>query len=83
MKRVAPAKPKNILLRQEFALKEKMQIMSHDRWATGLTDAEKFRNGMKPHLKRLAMRRRLSYAITFPVKALRFIRRRCGGNDNV
>jgi coenzyme F420 hydrogenase subunit beta len=83
VKRVAPAKPKNILLRQEFALKEKMQIMSHDRWATGLTDAEKFRDGMRPHLKRLAGGRRLSYAITLPVKALRFIRRRYGGNDNV
>ena len=67
VKRVAPAKPKNILLRQEVALKERMRIMSHDRWATGLTDAEKFRDGMRPHLKQLAAGRRLSYAITFPV----------------
>lgn len=83
VKRVAPAKPKNILLRQEIALKERMRIMSHDRWATGLTDAEKFRDGMKPHMKRLAAGRRLSYAITFPVKALRLVRRRYGDNDNV
>jgi coenzyme F420 hydrogenase subunit beta len=82
-KRVAPARPKNPLLQQEVVLKERMRIMSHDRWATGLTDAEKFRDGMRPHLKRLAGGIRLSYAITFPVKALRFIRRRYGDNDNV
>lgn len=83
VKRVAPARPKNFFLRQEVALKERMRNISHDRWATGLTDAEKFRDGMRPHLKRLAARRRLSYAITLPVKALRFVRRRYGGNDNV
>ena len=82
-RRVLPVRSKKPFLRQEVALKEQMQIMSRDLWNIGSMDAEKFRDGMKPHLKRLAARRRLSYAITFPVKALRFLRRRYGGNENV
>jgi coenzyme F420-reducing hydrogenase beta subunit len=81
-KRVPPARSNNAFLRQEEVLKEQIRIMSRDLWAAGMTDAEKFRGGMKPYLKLLAARRRLSYAITFPVNALRFVRRRYGGNDN-
>ena len=81
-KRVQPAISKNPFLRQEIALKERMRIMSRERWATGMTDAEKFRDDMKPYLKRLKVRRRSSYAITFPVRVFRFLRRDYGGDDN-
>lgn len=80
-KRVLPTRSKNPFLRQEVALKEQMRIMSRDIWSASLMDAEKFRDGMKPYLKRLATRRRLSYAIAFPVKAFKFIRWKCGGSD--
>mgnify|MGYP000937817459 CR=1 FL=1 len=81
-KRVTPMRSKNSFLRLEVAMKEQMRIMSRDLWAAGLTEPEGFRESMNPQLKRLARRRRLSYAITFPLKTLRFIRGVYGGNDD-
>lgn len=82
MKRVVPARPKNPFLRQEVTLKEEMRLMSREQWVT-MADSKRLRERMEPRLKRLVRGRILSYAITFPVKALRFVRRRYGGNDIV
>nr|WP_300999100.1 Coenzyme F420 hydrogenase/dehydrogenase, beta subunit C-terminal domain [Methanoculleus sp.] len=74
-KRVAPSRPKNPLLRQEIALKERMRVVSRDRWGAGERDAEHLRGAMGQDLKRLAVVRRLSKIITFPVRTLRYLRR--------
>ncbi|MCC7555724.1 MAG: Coenzyme F420 hydrogenase/dehydrogenase, beta subunit C-terminal domain [Methanoculleus marisnigri] len=79
-KRVAPTKPKNPLLRQEVALKERMRVASRDRWDAGERDAEHLREAMGPDLRRLTAGRQLSKIITFPVRALRYIRRKVRGS---
>ena len=78
-KRVAPERPKNPFLRQEVVLKERMRALSRDRWSAGERDAGRIREAMEPDLRRLAAGRRISKIITFPVRTLRYIRRKVGG----
>jgi coenzyme F420 hydrogenase subunit beta len=79
-KRVAPARPKNPLLRQEVVLKERMRVASRDRWGAGEQDAEHLREVMGPDLRRLGAGRQISKIITFPVRILWYIRRKVGGS---
>jgi coenzyme F420 hydrogenase subunit beta len=81
-KRVAPERPKNPFLRQEVVLKERMRVASRDRWSTGERDAEHLREAMGPDLRRLGAGRQISKIITFPVRTLRYIRRKVGGNNH-
>ena len=81
-KRVAPARPKNPLLRQEVVLKERMRIASRDRCGSGERDGGRLREAMGPDLRRLAAGRQISKIITFPVRTLRYIRRKVGGNNH-
>ena len=81
-KRVAPGRPKNPFLRQEVVLKERMRALSRDLWGAGERDGERFRAAMGPDLGRLAVERQISKIITFPVRTLRYIRRKVGGNNH-
>jgi coenzyme F420 hydrogenase subunit beta len=79
-KRVAPARPKNPLLRQEVVLKERMRVASRDRWGAGEQDGEHLREVMGPDLRQLGAGRQISKIITFPVRILWYIRRKVGGS---
>lgn len=81
-KRVEPARPKNPFLRQEVVLKERMRVSSRELWSTGERDSERLRAAMGPDLRRLKAGRQLSKIITFPVRTLRYIRRKVGGNNH-
>lgn len=81
-KRVAPTKPKNPLLRQEVVLKERMRVASRELWSTGERDTRRIREAMRPDLERLAVERRMSKVIMFPVRTLQYIRRKVGGNNH-
>ncbi|MDV4343091.1 4Fe-4S binding protein [Methanoculleus sp. YWC-01] len=81
-KRVVPERPKNPLLRQEVVLKERMRVLSRDRWGAGERDAEHLREAIGPDLWRLGAGRQISKIITFPVRTLRYIRRKVGGNNH-
>jgi coenzyme F420 hydrogenase subunit beta len=81
-KRVAPARPKNPLLRQEVVLKERMRVASRDRWGAGERDVEHLWEAMGADLRRLVARRQVSNIITFPVRILRYIQRRFGGSNH-
>lgn len=81
-KRVAPARPKNPLLQQEVVLKERMRVLSRDLWSAGERDGKHLREAMGPDLRRLGAGRQISKIITFPVRTLRYIRRKVGGNNH-
>jgi coenzyme F420 hydrogenase subunit beta len=81
-KRVAPEREKNPFLRQEVVLKERMRVASRDRWGAGERDAERLRAALGPDLRRLATGRQISKVITFPVRTLRYIWRKVGGNNH-
>lgn len=81
-KRVAPERPKNPFLRQEVVLKERMRVASRDRWGAGEQDAEHLREAMGADLRRLGAGRQISKIITFPVRTLRYIRRKVGGSNH-
>lgn len=80
-KRVAPGRPENLFLRQEVVLKERMRVASRDRWGAGERDAEHLREAMGSDLRRLGAERQISKIITFPVRTLRYIRRKVGGRN--
>jgi len=81
-KRVAPEGPKNPFLRQEVVLKERMRGASRELWSTGERDTRRIREAMRPDLERLAVERRMSKVIMFPVRTLQYIRRKVGGNNH-
>jgi len=81
-KRVAPERPKNPFLRQEVVLKERMRVLSRDRWGAGERDGKHLREAMGPDLRRLGAGRQISKIITFPVRILWYIRRKVGGNNH-
>ena len=81
-KRVAPERPKNPLLQQEVVLKERMRVLSRDRWGAGERDGKHLREAMGQDLRRLTAGRQISKIITFPVRTLRYIRRKVGGNNH-
>jgi len=81
-KRVAPERPKNPFLRQEVVLKERMRVLSRDRWGAGERDGKHLREAMGQDLRRLTAGRQISKIITFPVRTLRYIRRKVGGNNH-
>jgi coenzyme F420 hydrogenase subunit beta len=78
-KRVAPERPKNPFLRQEVVLKERMRVLSRDRWGAGERDGKHLREAMGQDLRRLTAGRQISKIITFPVRTLRYIWRKVGG----
>jgi hypothetical protein len=63
-------------------LKERMRVASRDRWGAGERDAEHLREAMGPDLRRLGAGRQISKIIMFPVRTLRYIRRKVGGNNH-
>lgn len=81
-KRVAPARPLNLFLRQEVAAKDRMRELSRDLWGTGERDGNRLREAMGQDLKRLAVARQLSKIIMFPIKTLRYIRREVRGRNH-
>jgi coenzyme F420 hydrogenase subunit beta len=81
-KRVAPERPKNPFLRQEVVLKERMRVLSRDRWGAGERDGKHLREAMGQDLRRLTAGRQISKIITFPVRILWYIRRKVGGNNH-
>jgi len=81
-KRVAPARPRSPFLRQEVVLKERMRALSRELWGAGEQDAEHLREAMEPDLRRLVTVRQISKIIMFPVRTLRYIRRKVGGNNH-
>jgi coenzyme F420 hydrogenase subunit beta len=81
-KRVAPGRPKNPFLRQEVVLKERMRALSRDLWGAEEQDGERLREAMGPDLRQLGAGRQISKIITFPVRTLRYIRRKVGGNNH-
>jgi coenzyme F420 hydrogenase subunit beta len=81
-KRVAPGRPKNPFLRQEVVLKERMRALSRDLWGAGERDTGRIREAMGPDLRRLRAGRQISKIITFPVRTLRYIRRKVGDNNH-
>ncbi len=76
-KRVAPGRPGDPFLWQEVVLKDKMQGLSRELWK----DGERLREVMEPDLRRLAAGRQMSKIIMFPVRTIRYIRRKVGGNN--
>ncbi len=80
-KRVAPGRPKDPFLRQEVVLKERMRALSRDLWGTGGRDGERLREAMGQDLRRLTAGRQIPKIITFPVRTLRYIRRKVGGRN--
>lgn len=81
-KRVAPGRPKNPFLRQEVVLEERMRALSRELWGTGERDGEGLGEAMGPDLGQLAVERQISKIIMFPVRTLRYIRRKVGGNNH-
>lgn len=81
-KRVAAARSKSPFLRQEIVLKERMRVASRDRWGIGERDDERLREAMGPDLRRLVIERQISKTIMFPVRTLRYIRRKVGSNNH-
>ncbi|PKL61466.1 MAG: 4Fe-4S ferredoxin [Methanomicrobiales archaeon HGW-Methanomicrobiales-2] len=81
-KRVAPERPKNPFLRQEVVLKERMRVLSRDRWGAGERDGKHLREAMGQDLRRLTAGRQISKIITFPVRTLRYIQRKAGGRNH-
>ena len=77
-KRVAPGRLRDPFLRQEVVLKDKMQGLSRELWK----DGERLREAVGPDLQRLAAGRQMSRIIMFPVRTLRYIRRKVGGNNH-
>jgi coenzyme F420 hydrogenase subunit beta len=80
-KRVAPGRPKNPFLRQEVVLKERMRVASRDRWGAGERDGAP-PGGNGAGSEAIAAGRQISKIITFPVRTLRYIRRKVGGNNH-
>jgi len=78
-KRVEPARPGDPFLRQEIVLKERMRVASRELWSAGVRDSERLREAMAPDLKRLAAVRLIPSIITLPVRTLRHIQRKAGG----
>lgn len=74
-KRVAAERSKNPFLRQEVILKDRMRAASHDLWVNGEQDRKRLRDGMGPDLRGLAVGKRISKIIMFPVRTLRYILR--------
>jgi coenzyme F420 hydrogenase subunit beta len=81
-KRVVPERPKNPFLRQEVVLKERMRVLSRDRWGAGERDGKHLREAMGQDLRRLTAGRQISKIITFPVRILWYIQRKVGGNNH-
>jgi coenzyme F420-reducing hydrogenase beta subunit len=69
LKRVRPEKPRNLFLRREIVLKDKMRIISRDLWDGNTTDTKSLREAMRPVLKQLAIQN----AILLPVRAVRHL----------
>jgi len=81
-KRVVSERPKSPFLRQEVVLKERMRVLSRDLWSAGERDGKHLREAMGQDLRRLTAGRQISKIITFPVRTLRYIRRKVGGNNH-
>ncbi|MBP2144572.1 coenzyme F420-reducing hydrogenase beta subunit [Methanofollis sp. W23] len=75
-KRVAAERSKNPFLRQEVDLKESMRALSRKLWKAEERDGERLREVMGPDLRRLAVGKRISKIITFPIRTLRYIQRK-------
>lgn len=65
VKRVTPARVKGFFLRDEIEVKEKMRVMSKERWRRGEGDAKALRNVLGIDIKRLSIERKISIIITF------------------
>lgn len=59
-----------------------MQVVSRELWSTDERDPERLREAMEPDLRRLVAGGQISKVITFPVRTLRYIRRKAGGNNH-
>jgi len=81
-KRMAPDRPMNPLLRQEVVLKDRMSTMSRDAWTAGMNRGERLRNVMQPNIRRLRAIKKIAEIISFPMKALRFIRTKAKSNHH-
>ena len=76
LKRVKPEKTRNLFMRREIILKDKMRIISRDLWALNMTETKSLRKAMRPFLKQLAIQN----AITLPVRAVRHLQMKIIGD---
>jgi len=81
-KRVAPVRPRNPLLWQEVVLKERMRVEGRKICAAGVPDVQRFRERMRLDLSCLMVGRQISKVIMLPVRTLRYIQRKIGGNNH-
>ena len=69
LKRVRPERTRNLLMRREIILKDKMRVISRDHWAVGMKEPNSLREAMRPALKQLAIQN----AISLPLRAVRHL----------
>jgi coenzyme F420-reducing hydrogenase beta subunit len=75
-KRVAPSELSNQFLQQEIVINNKMRALSREIWDPKKQDADHLRAEMQPYLTQLTKMNDSSRIFIFPLKALRYIRRK-------
>jgi coenzyme F420-reducing hydrogenase beta subunit len=75
-KRVASSKLASSPLRKEISLKNQMQSVSHEIWNLSKQDAEHLRAEMQPYLIQLTKMSSSSRTFIFPLKTLRYLRKK-------
>ena len=70
-KRVGPTRKMNFFLRQEVLLKERMRLVSREKWIDHDSERESFREMVQPDLRRLQRRNQVSRVITLPIRLIK------------
>jgi len=70
-KRVEPVRSKNLFLRQQVILKEKMQRLSKEWWITNDGEGKQLRQLMQPYLKQLQRGTIALKVISLPIRMIR------------
>jgi hypothetical protein len=80
-KRVAPEQLKSLLIWKEVVIMEEMADVSKKLWDCKNRDAKQLREAMNPLMTQLIISREIANAFTFPVRTLRYIRKKFYGDQ--
>ena len=78
-KRVAPLKLPDPFLQREILIKNTMRALSREIWDSTKQDADQLRAEMQPYLIQLTKMKDNSGVLNFPLKVIRYIRRKTRG----
>jgi len=74
VKRVAPHKTMNLIIRKEMLIKDRMRLMSVENWIRTGGNMELFHNSMRPEIRKLRFIHRISKILILPKQSHRFVK---------